>query len=126
MKKLLTVSAVVLGVIVMFGCGKDGGGGGDTGTVTGTVYAPNGTDPVANAVVYVPENPEALSTLGIIPQAASTCENPGTSVKTKTCTGADGSFSLVNVPAGKTKIVIAKGLFKKSIVVNVKVGETTT
>ncbi len=89
------------------------------------MYAPNGTDPVANAVVYVPENPEALSTLGIIPQRASTCENPGTSVKTKTCSAIDGSFSLSNVPAGRTKIVIAKGLFKKSIDVDVKAGRTT-
>ncbi len=40
-------------------------GKGVTTTITGTVYAPNGTDPIYNALVYIPNAPVANFTPGV-------------------------------------------------------------
>jgi hypothetical protein len=112
-------------MLFLAGCGGGGGsdpvnnGGGGTGVLKGIVYAPNGTDPIGNAVVYVPENPSKPEASKSSLQAPSNCDNPGVSFKAKSCTAADGSFTLDNLPSGNTNIVIAKGFFKKSITVNI-------
>ena len=131
MKNFITVSLISLLAIVA-GCSSGGGGNdnsnevnaGTTGTVQGVIYAPNGTDPVSGAVLYVPSNSSATIQFGVIAMVASTCQDPGTTVVTSACSGADGSFTLTNVPAGNTTVVIAKGLFKKTITVNVTGGGT--
>ncbi|MBI3897773.1 MAG: carboxypeptidase regulatory-like domain-containing protein [Gammaproteobacteria bacterium] len=105
---------------MLAGCGGGGNGGGDEstphGTVSGTVYAPNGTDPIANALVYQPQADKALRPFS---RAASNCEEPGVAYVVKTCTGPDGTFQLSGLVSGSTTLVIAKGLFKKTIVVTV-------
>src|SRR6185369_4934856 len=83
------------------------------GTITGTVYAPNGTDPIPSANVYVLATPVAKLSLA----AVNVWDPSGAS--TKTTTAADGTFTLENVPAGATTVYIIKGFFKKAFVANV-------
>jgi hypothetical protein len=71
-------------------------------TVTGKVYAPNGTEPLFNALVYVP-NIADLNSLPAISSGASCerCEDEDLGEPlVAAITGPDGSFSLKNVPAG--------------------------
>ncbi len=86
-------------------------------TLTGKVYAPNGIDPVYDALVYVPKTlPEFPGKV-----QCEACNEPigGTPIVT-TNTAVDGSFTLVNVPAtAQVPIAIQKGRFRR--VVNVDV-----
>ena len=125
--KRLRVPMAVLVASLLTACGGGGGGNDEapspsTGSIRGVVFAPNGTDPIAQAVVYIPSSATgALSAISAT--AAATCEIPGVQVVTKTCAGADGAFVLNGVPAGVgVTVVIAKGLFKKEIKVNVTAG----
>ncbi len=137
-KHILRLLMVFLVAIIVAGCGAGGdGGGGDgglgdgggsggasTGKVTGTIYDLNGVDPVVNAVVYVSQGTQTPRRLYL--QGASTCDNPGIQVVTKTCTASDGKFDLSNVPSGEITLGIAKGLFKKEIKTKVQGGGTLT
>ncbi len=74
--------------------------GGGTTSITGTVYAPNGTLPLYNAIVYVPlyrnEPLEAITT-------GASCEQCNASIKNTvrvTLTDSQGKFTLDNIPAG--------------------------
>lgn len=84
-----------------------------TGSVAGTVFAPNGNDPVPNALVYVPEAGNAGLGKTVVYQPdesqALACGEPGEPYLAKTCSSATGSFSILNVPVGVVKIVIKKG-----------------
>lgn len=87
--------------------------GGPT-TVTGKVYAPNGTLPLYNAIVYVPNAP-----LQSIPEGV-TCDVCGAlqsgSPITATLTGTDGSFTLTDVPAGTDlPLVIQLGKWRREV-----------
>ncbi len=66
--------------------------------LTGTVYAPNGTEPLPNALVYVPNAPLPAITHG---PSCDRCqdEDLGSPIA-GAVTGADGTFVLRNVPAG--------------------------
>jgi hypothetical protein len=71
-------------------------------TVTGKVYAPNGTEPLSNALVYVP-NIADLNNLPAITSGASCerCQDEDLGEPlVAAITGPDGSFNLKNVPAG--------------------------
>lgn len=102
------------------GCDVQACGGGDT-TVVGTVFAPNGTDPVPNATVYVPAadvqpypNGVACDLCGMIPGAI-----------TSTRTRADGGFLLQHVPAGDAvPVVIELGRFRRVTTVKVEACKT--
>lgn len=93
-------------------------------TVVGKVTAPNGVDPIREALVYVPSggSPEEFP-----PKVAcETCNTPmgGTPV-TAVSTDVDGSFSLRRVPVTtSTPIVIQKGRWRKTIQLNVGRCET--
>lgn len=93
--------------------------GSDT-TVIGTVTAPNGADPIRDALVYVPNGgaPEEFP-----PKVAcEICQSPvGDRPVAMTSTDVDGTFELRGVPAtGDTPIVIQKGRWRK--VVRVPIG----
>lgn len=103
------------------GSSNSGTGFGDTQTVTGTVYAPNGTDPIAGATVYIPASStdanvaKALGVLKTIEATCSgttvTCEEPSTSALVSTCSCGDGAFSLdaALATSDNTQICIEKG-----------------
>jgi hypothetical protein len=115
---------VVLSIVSLFvGCGSGGGGGSSSsnntnpegtsgGIVSGTVYAPDGTTPIANSYIYVPSSYSPISALVVdgIPEG----------VITWTISGPDGSFKLANVPTGKNiPIRIVKGKWSISLTVDV-------
>jgi len=89
------------------------GGGGKT-TISGTVMAPNGTLPLYNVIVYVPNAP-----LDPIPSGA-TCDTCGAMVSgspiVTTLTDAKGHFSLENVPVGSNiPLVMQVGRWRRLV-----------
>jgi hypothetical protein len=95
-------------------------GSGITTTLTGTVYAPNGTDPLYDALVYVP-NGGASPTYGVTAFAAGVhCGQCGSEVSgtplVSTTTAPDGTFQLQNVPVGANiPLVIQLGRWRRMI-----------
>jgi len=78
-------------------------------TLTGRVFAPNGTDPISNAMVYIPSGDVApFST-------ALTCDLCQTNIAgcTYATSGPDGSFTLTGAPIGSRDIIIEKGRFRR-------------
>jgi hypothetical protein len=91
-------------------------GGGASTTVSGTVYAPNGTLPLYNVIVYVPNKPPDP-----IPSGAS-CDKCGATVTgspvVTTLTDAEGKFVLKDVPVGTNiPLVMQIGKWRRQIVI---------
>ena len=89
---------------------------GGTTSISGTVYAPNGVDPIPNVTVYIPNAP-----VGPLPAGIS-CPVPGQtppgSPLVGTYTAADGTFTLKNVPVGTNiPVVIVAGKWRRQITV---------
>lgn len=89
---------------------------GQTTSISGTVYAPNGTDPLPNVTVYIPNAPVDAFTPGV------SCPVPGTipsgAPLVGTSTGVDGSFTLSNVPVGSNiPLVIVAGRWRRQLVI---------
>jgi hypothetical protein len=107
------------------GGGGSGGGmmgvpqncaGGGTTTITGKVFAPNGTLPLYNAIVYLPSETPAAFTDGVTCDACDghVSGNPIVS----TLTGPDGSFTLTNAPWGANiPIVVQLGKWRRQSVI---------
>jgi hypothetical protein len=91
-------------------------------TLTGRVFAPNGLDPVYDALVYVPKTlPEFPGKV-----QCEACNEPigGTPIVT-TNTAVDGSFTLVDVPATmQVPIAVQKGRFRRVFNVDVAACQT--
>ena len=100
--------------------------GGTPTTLTGTVYAPNGTTALYNAVVYIPNSTVAPLTSG------ATCDQCGAAVSGNpvalTTTGVNGRFTLTNVPSGTNiPLVVQLGKWRRQgSVSNVPACATTT
>src|SRR3989338_2783468 len=81
---------------------SDGSGLGDATSLTGTVFAPNGADPVAGATVYIPSSGSAMIVKNKTPtgktvtgsDGATTCDDPPETACAETCSNADGTFTL--------------------------------
>jgi len=87
-----------------------------TTTITGTVYAPNGVDPIYNALVYIPNAAVSAFTRGV--QCAPCSAGVSGSPLVSTNTGPDGTFQLQNVPAGVSlPIVIQVGRWRRQITI---------
>jgi hypothetical protein len=91
---------------------------GQTTTVSGTVYAPNGTLPLYNVIVYVPNSPLAPLTQGI------TCDQCGAIASgdpiATTLSDSSGHFVLPNVPAGTNiPIVVQLGKWRRQTTIPV-------
>jgi hypothetical protein len=87
---------------------------GATTTLTGTVYAPNGTLPLYNALVYVPNAPVPAIPPGL---ACDRCGAipPGQPV-VNALTDAHGVFTLSNVPVGdQIPLVIQVGKWRRQV-----------
>jgi len=84
-------------------------------TISGRVYAPNGTLPLYNVLVYVPNGPVLPFTEG------AACDRCGASVTnpvTSAITDETGSFKLVGAPTGENiPLVIQVGKWRRQIVV---------
>lgn len=88
-----------------------------TGTIEGTVYAPNGLDPISSAVIWVPL---AGATVPGIPAgvACDRCLVGGTLFRATSA--ADGSFSLsVGAAGGDYEVVVQNGRFRRIVTVHV-------
>ena len=88
-------------------------GSGTTTTVTGTVFAPNGTLPLYNVIVYVPQAPLADIVTDL------TCDHCGSvsgSPLVSTLSKADGTFRLEGVPAGRNvPLVFQVGKWRRQV-----------
>jgi len=87
-----------------------------TTTVTGTVYAPNGVDPLPNVLVYIPNSAVAAFTPGV---ACEQCTDGVTgSPLVSAATDTDGKFTLTNAPVGtKIPLVIQTGRWRRQTVI---------
>jgi hypothetical protein len=87
-----------------------------TTSISGKVFAPNGTDPLFNALVYVPNAP-------VTPFAATvTCDTCGAQASgsplVTAVTAVDGTFTLKNVPVGTNiPLVIQLGRWRRQLTV---------
>jgi hypothetical protein len=91
--------------------------GNATTSVTGRVFAPNGTDPLPNVLVYIPNAPVAAFTPGVACDQAG--EPASGSPLVGTTTAVDGSFTLTNVPVGSgIPLVIQTGRWRRQIVIS--------
>jgi hypothetical protein len=85
---------------------------GGTTSLSGTVYDPAGNDPLYNVAVYIPN-----SDLPSLPRTGASCDACSsiypTSILVSTVTGADGTFSLPNVPSGSAiPLVVQAGKWR--------------
>lgn len=90
--------------------------GGGTTTISGTVYAPNGSDPIPGALVYIPNAAVARFTPGV--SCSNTGQQPSGSPLLGTTTAVDGTFTLANVPVGANiPIVVQSGHWRRQLTV---------
>ncbi len=90
---------------------------GGTTSVTGQVFAPNGTDPLPNVLVYIPNaTPDPFpkqvgcTVGGVVPSGSPIVG---------TTTGIDGSFLLTNVPVGPNiPVVIQTGRWRRQVTIS--------
>ena len=90
---------------------------GGTTSISGTVYAPNGLDPLPNVTVFIPNAAVTAFTPGVqcLPPGAP----PSGSPLVGTSTAADGTFKLVNVPVGTNiPVVIQAGRWRRQFTVS--------
>ncbi|MDQ3366320.1 MAG: carboxypeptidase-like regulatory domain-containing protein [Myxococcota bacterium] len=85
-------------------------------SVSGTVYAPNGTLPLYGATVYVPLTDPGPWPTGV---QCSRCESqlPGAAAASTT-SGVDGKFTMTNVPAGSAvPLFITIGKWRRKVAI---------
>ena len=90
--------------------------GNGTTSISGIVYAPNGVDPLPNVLVYIPNAAVAAFTPGVscpvvgLPPSGSPIAGATTAV--------DGSFTIINAPAGTSiPLVIQSGRWRRQFVI---------
>src|ERR1017187_1473310 len=90
--------------------------GNATTSVSGTVYAPNGTDPLPNVTVYIPNAPVAAFMAGVSCPAVGT--PPSGSPLVGTETDVNGNFTLIDVPVGANiPLVIVSGRWRRQLTI---------
>jgi hypothetical protein len=93
-----------------------------TTSISGTVYAPNGTDPLPNTLVYVPNGGPA-PTYGVTAFTAGvSCGSCGSDVSgsplVSAVTGYDGTFTITNMPVGTNiPLVIQNGRWRRQFTI---------
>ncbi|WP_300616846.1 Ig-like domain-containing protein [Dokdonella sp.] len=88
--------------------------GGATTSVSGTIFAPNGTLPMPDVLVYVPNAPVTAFAEGV------QCTTPVTGAPLVTATSAvDGKFTLTNMPVGANiPLVIQAGKWRRQLTID--------
>jgi len=87
-----------------------------TTSITGNVYAPNGTDPLPNVTVYIPNAPVQAFTPGVSCPVVG--QPPSGSPLVGTTTAVDGSFTIEDVPVGSNiPLVIVSGRWRRQLVI---------
>ena len=90
--------------------------GGGTTSITGTVYAPNGVDPLPNVTVYIPNAPVDPFTPGVSCPVVGA--PPSGSPLVGTVTNVQGFFELDDVPVGANiPLVIVSGRWRRQLVI---------
>jgi len=90
--------------------------GNATTSITGTVYAPNGTDPLPNVTVYIPNDVVQPFTPGVSCPVVGA--PPSGSPLVGTTTDVNGNFTLVDVPVGSNiPLVIVSGRWRRQLVI---------
>jgi hypothetical protein len=90
--------------------------GNTTTSVSGLVYAPNGTDPLPNVTVYIPNAPVAAFTPGVSCPVVGT--PPSGAPLVGTVSNVDGSFAITDVPVGvNIPLVIVSGRWRRQMVI---------
>ena len=96
-----------------------------TTSITGTVFAPNGIDPLPNVTVYIPTTTVDVFQPGV--QCPVVGAPPSGAPLVGTVTDVKGNFELDNVPAGANiPLVIVSGRWRRQIVVPGTVACTNT
>jgi len=89
--------------------------GGATTSISGTVYAPNGVDPLPNILVYVPNGTVEPFVDGPADDTESSLVTGSPLVMTTSA--ANGTFTLDNVPAGVSfPVVLQAGRWRRQLV----------
>ncbi|MBW8747854.1 MAG: hypothetical protein JF584_09885, partial [Acidobacteria bacterium] len=87
---------------------------GQTTSISGKVYAPNGTDPLPNVTVYIPNAPIDPFPTGVSCPVVGA--PPSGSPLVGTVTDVDGSFTLTDVPVGANiPLVIVSGRWRRKL-----------
>jgi hypothetical protein len=90
---------------------------GQTTSITGTIYAPNGVDPLPDVLVFIPNAPVAPFTPGVSCPVVG--QAPSGSPLVGATTAVDGTFELTNVPVGTNiPLVIQTGRWRRQLVVS--------
>ncbi len=90
--------------------------GNATTSITGVVYAPNGTDPLPNVTVYIPNAAVDAFTPGVSCPIAGA--PPSGSPLVGTVTDVNGKFTLIDVPVGANiPLVIVSGRWRRQLVI---------
>jgi hypothetical protein len=126
-KNLITMALFASALI---GCGggasstSSSSGLGDADSLTGTVFAPNGTDPVAGATVYIPSSGSTMIVKNRTPagktvtgsDSTTTCDDPPENACAETCSLPDGTFALDSSACSSTAttLKIVKGTLAKT------------
>lgn len=88
-----------------------------TTTVTGTVTAPNATDPLPNVLVFVPNATLPPLNTGSV-ECVLPSTPPGGSPLVGTISASDGTFTVSNMPVGTSiPLVIQAGRWRRKIVI---------
>ena len=94
-------------------------GPGTTTSISGTVYTPNGKDPLPNVVVYVPNAPVAAFIPGVACVTAAQPVSGSPLVGTSTSATTPGTYTLTNMPVGTNiPVVIQAGRWRRQYTVN--------
>jgi hypothetical protein len=95
-----------------------------TTSISGTVYTPNGTDPLPGVLVYIPNAPVPMFTPGVSCPVAG-APPPGNPL-VGTTTAVDGTFTIDNVPVGTSiPLVIQKGRWRRQFTVSTTACQNT-
>jgi hypothetical protein len=132
MKKTISYYLGVICILTILNAGCGGGGSSsddDDTTVSGTLYQPNGTDPLPGALLYIPRSTTAAqiaaskTTPGL--EVGVDCESAPSDAAFSTCSDANGSFNInitdcsdIDDSNDQIVIYVSKGVFDFTITIS--------